>query len=28
LFTDDSPHSNYECNQLTGANCGDRPWEK
>jgi hypothetical protein len=25
LFTDDSPHSNYECNQLTGANCGDRP---
>lgn len=20
-----SPHSNYECNQLSGANCGDRP---
>lgn len=25
LFTDKSPHSNYECNQLTGAQCGDRP---
>jgi filamentous hemagglutinin len=25
LFTDESPHSNYECNQLTGAHCGDRP---
>lgn len=25
LFTDKSPHSNYECNSLNGARCGDRP---
>ena len=25
LFTDESPHSNYNCNDLKGAECGDRP---
>ena len=25
LFTKDSPHSNYNCSDLTNAKCGDRP---